>query len=737
MKNLIAPLLASLIAASGSAAWAQSTTNRVRQGTTAVRPAPAVTVPATAPAVPAATLPGRRLNPGDRIRVDEPIPQVTPRRDRIDVNQPINRLALAPALAAVYEPLRGQVEVFGIDAHGTLKNVWKPNDGFWEPSFSMSAPGLAPPGAPLAAVWYPMNEQLEVFTIATNGALTVTYKAHNLAWAPPSYITPPNFAAPGAQIAAVVQPLNNQLEVFAIDPTGAVKVAWKAQNGRWLGPVTLTPAGIAPAGAPLAAVWQPLNEQLEVFFVDTAGALRVLWKQHNQHWAQTTAISAPGFLTTRTKLAAIWQPLNEQLEVFAVNRAGAINVMWKAHNSRWYGPQVIGGPEIARGGTDIMALWDAREQLLSVYTVGLRGNLIKTWKIKNGSWKPGPGAYSNEISQPGAIGSWPLGAALTGVIIPRDPYSQRELYTIDDDLAVRVVNVSTYGYGPRPNITTANYGPIYGTHAAYCSNVFRAWSGGQGGLDTDEKSPLATCSDFMGITAYCDSKNAGVAVGYIPQTTIRVLQCSERGHPENVVEQFVHIWTGIGQGLGEAAVASYAYAPQILQGYACLDGVAFACASLAVDLASRAISLPPELKDAIDIANDASGCVDGDIVACAKLGAAGARAVGVAIPGEDAGQIALLTQQCANGDYGACVRLGERAAMASGLPLGEINQAAKDAQDCYAGDMDACIALGRKAAAAGIPVGGLANGADNLQQCSYGRYDNCRELGKAVAATVR
>jgi hypothetical protein len=165
--------------------------------------------------------------------------------------------------------------------------------------------------------------------------------------------------------------------------------------------------------------------------------------------------------------------------------------------------------------------------------------------------------------------------------------------------------------------------------------------------------------------------------------------------------------------------------------------VAFACASLAVDLAGRAIDLPPEIRDAVDLVTDASGCANGDVVSCAKLGAAGARAVGVQIPGETAGEVALLTKQCFEKDYGACVRLGEKAAMAAGVPVEAINQAAKNAQDCYAGDMDACRALGHQAAEAGIPVGGIANGADNLAQCGYGKLDNCEALGKAIAAVPR
>jgi hypothetical protein len=732
MKNLVNCLLVASLAVSSGAIWAQTATVRARQTTTAVQPAQ---TSRALPTTTTATPDNRRAQPNDTIRQDVPLPRVTPDPQRAILDPHPFRIAPAPALAAVFQPINEQVEVFGIDAHGTLKDVWKQHDGFWEPSFSLSAPGLAPPGAPLSAIWYPLNEQLEVFTIAANGALTVTYKAHNGRWAPPSYITPPNFAPPGAQVAAVFQPLNNQLEVFAIDATGAVKLTWKTQNGRWQGPVALSPPGSAPTGAPIAAVWQPLNEQLEVFWVDNSGALRVVWKEHNRQWAQPVALTTPGFVNPRTKLAAIWQPLNEQLEVFAVNRAGAINVMWKAHNARWLGPQVIGGPEIAISGTDILALWDPQEERLGVFTIGTRGRIITTSKTHNGAWKPGPGAYSYEITQPGTTGTSPLGAALAGVVQPLPTSARRELFTLDDSQTLHVV-IDGINHGG-PTITTANFGPIYGAHAAYCSNIFRAWSGGRDGLDLDEKSPLATCIDFMGITAYCDNKGANVGVGYLPQTETRILQCTARGHSDDVVDQFIHIWTGIGQGLGEAAVATLVYSPEIVQGYACLDGVAFACASLAVDLAGRIIELPPAIKDAVDLATDATGCVNGDVVSCAKLGAAGARAVGVAIPGEDAGQIALLTQQCANEDYGACLRLGEKAAMAAGVPIGKINQAAKDAQDCYAGDVDACIAVGRQAAAVGIPVGGIANGADNLQQCSYGRLDNCKALGSAIAAIPR
>ncbi|HEU4778441.1 MAG TPA: hypothetical protein VFS58_01025, partial [Steroidobacteraceae bacterium] len=444
---------------------------------------------------------------------------------------------------------------------------------------------------------------------------------------------------------------------------------------------------------------------------------------------------AAGFAKPGAKLAAIWQPLNEQLEVFAVDGAGGINVVWKAHNGRWNPPYVLGGPGIAISGTDIVALWDAQSARLHVITVGTRNQLIQAWKTNNGAWKPGPGAYSDVFAQPGLAGSWPLGAALAGVMQPLPEKTRREIFTLDESLAVHALaGDQRYTFSPQSRITTANLGPIYGAHAAACSAVLRRWS--RGYYETDKT--LQDCIDFMGITAHCDRQNAYVTVGYPPQAeSPRFLQCTSRYEPDNVVEQFEKIAVAVAEGLRDAAIATVVYSPEIVQGAACVNGVAFACASLAVSLAARAIELPPEIADAVDLASHASSCVNGDIVSCARLGAAGASAVGVPIPGEEAGQIALLAQQCLDEDYAACLRLGEKAAMAAGVPMGQINQAAKHAQDCYEGDVDACIKLGHQAAAAGIPVGGVADGADNMQQCSFGSLADCRELGQAIAAIPR
>ena len=61
--------------------------------------------------------------------------------------------------------------------------------------------------------------------------------------------------------------------------------------------------------------------------------------------------------------------------------------------------------------------------------------------------------------------------------------------------------------------------------------------------------------------------------------------------------------------------------------------------------------------------------VNGDVVACAYLGAKGAQFVGLEIPGVAVIDVYADSQECADGDFAACVRLGRMAADAGGIVL--------------------------------------------------------------------
>ena len=63
-----------------------------------------------------------------------------------------------------------------------------------------------------------------------------------------------------------------------------MNLTWKAQNGRWNGPVALSNAGAATPGSPLAMRYQTMANQLEIFYTDPGGLLNLIFKAQNGAW---------------------------------------------------------------------------------------------------------------------------------------------------------------------------------------------------------------------------------------------------------------------------------------------------------------------------------------------------------------------------------------------------------------------------------------------------------------------
>ena len=82
----------------------------------------------------------------------------------------------------------------------------------------------------------------------------------------------------------------------------------------------------------VAAVWQPLDEHLEVFALNARGAINDAWKAHDAAWQQTSTISGPSLSLPGTPVSAAWQPLDEHLEVFAIDSHDVIQDVCKAHD---------------------------------------------------------------------------------------------------------------------------------------------------------------------------------------------------------------------------------------------------------------------------------------------------------------------------------------------------------------------------------------------------------------------
>jgi hypothetical protein len=630
-------------------------------------------------------------------------------------------------LATVYQPPYQQLEVFAVGKDGAVQGVWKERNSTWRPPFNLTPPNFAPPGAPLAAVYYPNGQQVEVFVVGNDGTLWVIWKANNGAWQPPGRLTGPNFAPAGAGISAVYYPNGEQLEVFAVDRNGAVSVVWKAKGTDWHPPGAITRPNFAREGAPLAAVYYPNGEQLEVFVVGN-GAVQVIWKAKGLNWQPPGTISPPNFAPNNAPLAAVYYPNGEQLEVFVVGNDGVVRGLWKAKGKDWEANVTLTSPGAASPRAPVAAVYQPRNDQLEVFYVGKDGTLWDSWKAKGVNWQP-----PAKLAGPNFVRD---GTPLAAVYQPVN--EQLEVYAVDGNGAVQGIWKAQNSPWKAPfSLTGAGITPV--VPPGDCVKFLRRWRGG-----AEDDYLLENCLWIMGIEPYCRAHDAFVAVQYEPNNYHpRYFKCAANWHESTLLEEIDHLVRGIGQGLATAYTAAAPYFGPVVSAYACVQGVIFACATLALDLADRAgLQLPREAADAVQIASHVTKCVDGNIASCAQLGVRGARAAGITIPGEDAIRVAEDVRKCANQDFAACARLGLTAADAAGVPIGLGPASVADIQDCLNDAGQACLALGRDAAqAAGFPLGGVTQGVENARRCvngppAGGDTAACLALGKALVGSA-
>jgi hypothetical protein len=166
--------------------------------------------------------------------------------------------------------------VFFVANDGSLSMVTTGGEGTWSSVVPISPPHLFPPGAPVASAlqW---SGQLDVFATGLDGAIQVFASSVQAvgstknAW-PQFGVTETGFAPAGAHVALAQQSSGcmSQLDLFVVDANGALQVLTPGptQTGWKLEPAIAT--GVAPAGAPVAAVAQA--PWVEVSLLDNTGS---------------------------------------------------------------------------------------------------------------------------------------------------------------------------------------------------------------------------------------------------------------------------------------------------------------------------------------------------------------------------------------------------------------------------------------------------------------------------------
>jgi hypothetical protein len=286
-----------------------------------------------------------------------------------------------------------QVNVFFIGNDGALYVAWVLGLGQWNDAVPISPPNMAPPGGHVA-IGYQTSNQLDVFFVGNNGAIHVAWAATSGSgadgWNGPVGISPPEIVPAGGNMVANGQVgVANQLDVLFVGNNGALNVMWVVGGGTWQGPVGITPGGIAPPGAGVAASKQT-NEQTDVFFVANNGALQVSWVVGGGTWQGPVGITPERIAPPGAGLVASFQT-SDQLDVFFIANNGALHVSWVAGVGTWQGPVGITPEGLAPPGARLAAIFQTTSQL-DVFVTG-RERWV-SWVEGGGTWQ-GPVGLAN------------------------------------------------------------------------------------------------------------------------------------------------------------------------------------------------------------------------------------------------------------------------------------------------------------------------------------------------------
>jgi len=244
--------------------------------------------------------------------------------------------------------LPNQTDAFAIGNNGQLQVCWVLDAGAWSGPGGIGPAGVYPPGAALAASpQYGLGAQTDVFAVANNGQLQVSWVVHAGAWSGPGGMGPAGVFPPGAAVAASPQyGVPNQTDVFAIGNNGQLHVFWVEGGGTWNGPVGLGPVGLFPPGAALTASNQyGVPNQTDVFAIGDNGQLQVFWVEGGGAWSGPGGIGPAGVFPPGTGVAASPQyGVPNQTDVFAIGDNGQLHVAWVVGGGAWNGPISLAPP---------------------------------------------------------------------------------------------------------------------------------------------------------------------------------------------------------------------------------------------------------------------------------------------------------------------------------------------------------------------------------------------------------
>ncbi len=306
------------------------------------------------------------------------------------LNKPLNTNALV--MPGVGKNADGRLEVFTIASDGALWHIWQasPGQGPWSNWFSSGQPVTS-----LANAQFPpsmaqnADGRLEAFTVGTDGALWHIYQvAPNGTWS--SWTPrgkPPNLTAINAPF--VDKNADGRLEAFTIGSDGALWHIWQiTPNGLWSNWFSSGQPTASVRNTSLSlAVSQNLDGRLEALTIGSDGALWHIWQTTpNGTWSNWASLGLPKSMSI-TSPPTVEKNKDGRLEVLVSGHDGALLHIWQTvPGSVWGNWDSLGSPpNIAINSFPFVSInADGR---LEAFVNGSDGALWHCWQVTpGGQW---------------------------------------------------------------------------------------------------------------------------------------------------------------------------------------------------------------------------------------------------------------------------------------------------------------------------------------------------------------
>lgn len=271
---------------------------------------------------------------------------------------------LAGHPAAIFDPASGNVEVYARTTAGTVQEAWWNTVTGWHGPFDLGGSVTGDP----AVVYNPITGSLEIWAVGTGATMQED------AWAPVNGWS--GWRNRGGSVtdsvSAIYNPGSGNMDYYAAGASNGSleQLYWNPSRGfNWnnLGGLITSPT----------AVYNPVSGGLEVYAVNGSGGAVY---EDNWHPVQGWSGWQSRGGTILYRPAVNWNPISGNLEVYGLNSSDALmEDFWNA-SSGWSGWQSRGGAVNASTG-----LYDPGSGNVEIYALGTDGTLDEDY------WNPSKG----------------------------------------------------------------------------------------------------------------------------------------------------------------------------------------------------------------------------------------------------------------------------------------------------------------------------------------------------------